>query len=817
MSKVDEVQEVSAGKPSEAGEGHNLNVLEYSESPITIPDWFHNLSSGRSFGTAVKDYLISLFPISRWILHYNSTWLYSDLIAGITVGSVIVPQSMSYAQLAGLTPEYGLYSSFVGVMIYCFFATSKDVSIGPVAVMSLQIGKVISRLQDHHPNNLIYSEHPEIVATTFSLITGIICAALGLLRVGFVLEFINTSSILSFMTASAINIVSGQCAGLLGYSSKVSNKDSTYMLIIKTLKHLGLTNINAAFGLVSLFILYFWKYSCAYLSKRYPKKERTFFYIQTLRNAVVIIFATLFAWAVNRTHPGSELKLLGEVPSGLKGVGKFKFYPDVVADMGADIPVSTIILLLEHISIAKSFGRVNNYKINPDQEIIAIGINNLIGTAFMAYPATGSFSRSALKNRCGVRTPLAGVFTGIVVLLALYCLTEAFYFIPKAGLSAIIIHAVADLVSSYKVPVFLWKSNPLDCFIFITGVLISIFTSIENGIYFTICCSLAFLLFKIAKPNGVFLGRIKYAQVINPKIFSEEKENVLIENESSNHSLNLDKKSSTIKSNDVHFYNTEITKSFDSSDVQFVTRWVPLNKRDINKEIEVLPPPQGVLVFRPSEAFTYPNCSAQLDLLLAEAKEKTRPGISLKYAKAADRPWNDPGPFNWVERKKAFVDLVTLKKFKKNDATSGASEVLEEDNDPRPLLKAICFDFNSVTSIDSTGLQSLIDLKKFLEIYTNHNEVEFHFANILSPWIKRALVAGGFGIDKFQYNSEENKANVDAENRSSVPERGDEILYFNVTNQIKQLDQEATLAHLPVTATNFPFFHLDIPSFDEYE
>lgn len=232
----------------------NIALPQYNEREVTVLDYGRSVFNnpvGRFTG-----YLSSLFPISHWILHYNGRWAYSDIIAGITVGIVLVPQSMSYAQLAGLSPEYGLYSSFVGVFIYSFFATSKDVSIGPVAVMSLQVSKVIAKVQEQNGDK--YSA-PEI-ATFLALICGGISAGIGILRLGFILEFISIPAVVGFMTGSAFSIVVGQVPGLMGFSKLVNTRTSAYMVVINTLKHLPDSTIDAAFGLVCLFILYLWKF-----------------------------------------------------------------------------------------------------------------------------------------------------------------------------------------------------------------------------------------------------------------------------------------------------------------------------------------------------------------------------------------------------------------------------------------------------------------------------------------------------------------------------------------------------------------------------
>src|SRR5579859_5632460 len=339
---------------------------------------------------------------------------------------------MSYAKIATLPAEYGLYSSFVGVFIYCFFATSKDVTIGPVAVMSLQTAHVIASVQASYPQ---FSG--PVIATALALLCGAITFGIGLLRLGFIVEFIPSPAIAGFMTGSAFTIAAGQVPSLLGTANLFDTRAACYMVIINTLKYLPQTTLDAAFGLPALFFLYAFRFALNWCSRRYPKYKRWFFYGLVLRNAIVVVFITIISYLVCRSNPTKPpIKILLTVPRGFQDVGPLEINSTLASALGSSLPVSTIILLLEHISISKSFGRINDYKIIPDQELIAIGVTNMIGTFFQAYPATGSFSRSAIKSKSGVRTPLAGIVTGIVVILALYALTSAFYWIPLAGLAA---------------------------------------------------------------------------------------------------------------------------------------------------------------------------------------------------------------------------------------------------------------------------------------------------------------------------------------------------------------------------------------------
>lgn len=756
---------------------NGASVEQYIEPKASPKDWAYK-HTGHPL-KRVQQYLISLFPILQWIYRYNLTWLYGDLIAGLTVGIVVVPQGMSYAKIAGLDAEYGLYSSFVGVFIYCFFATSKDVSIGPVAVMSLQVGRTITKVVAEYPQ---YADQGPLIGVTLSLLCGGIAAGIGLLRLGFILEFIPIPAVMGFMTGSAFSIIVGQLPGLVGTSKLLNTRDSTYLVMINFLKTLKHAKIDAAFGIISLFVLFLLKFSASYGEKRYPKLRIGFFYLGVLRNAFVIIFATVISYGVYRHEKANPAaSLIKTVPSGLKHVGVPTLNTDIVKALASELPVSVIVLLLEHIAISKSFGRVNDYKIVPDQELIAIGVTNLIGVFFSAYPATGSFSRSALKAKCGVRTPLAGIFTGAVVLLAIYCLTGAFYWIPNATLSAIIIHAVYDLMASYKSSYKLWRVSPLEAVIFIAAVFITVFSTIEAGIYFSICASVAFLLLRIAKAKGEFLGRIEYFEVQNPKIVDTNPE-PKPENETSQvdfavTSINSydDGKKSPVQ------IAAEIASISKNSSIERKFKWVPISLKSLNPKLHVLPPPEGVIVFRPNESFTYPNCSRQADRLFDEVKRVTRRGISNRSIKLGDRPWNDHGPRNLTS--------------------------LEEDN--RPLVRAIILDFSSVPYLDCTGIQNLVDIRNAISKYADQ-KVEFHFVGIISEWTRRSLMAEGFG------NGSPAKSIIGVTTSYFTTEYSQETK--EEINQNKDDEEigkgiESRLL-TPLLGTDTPFFHAEIPDLD---
>ncbi|KAI0781184.1 sulfate permease [Trametes elegans] len=723
------------------------------ESPVITPrDWAGKLAHNPV--QRIVGYVTSLFPILSWITRYNFGWASGDLIAGLTVGIVLVPQSMSYAQIATLPPEYGLYSSFVGVLVYCFFATSKDVSIGPVAVMSLTVSQIIKHVNEAHPD--VWAG-PQI-AITVAFICGFIVLGIGLLHLGWLVEFIPAPAVSGFMTGSALNIVSGQLPGLFGISG-FDTRAATYQVFINTLKGLPQTKLDAAFGVTGLVSLYAIRWACDRLSKRYPTRARWFFFMSVFRNAFVIVVLTVASWLYTRHRRSASgkypIKILQDVPRGFKHLGQPAIDPELVKALAGELPVATIILFLEHIAISKSFGRVNGYKIDPNQELIAIGVTNTIGTLFGAYPATGSFSRSALQSKSGVRSPASGLFSGAVVIVALYGLTPAFFWIPSAALSAVIIHAVADLVASPRQAHAFWRVSPVEFAIWAASVLVTVFATIEDGVYTSIAASLALLLVRLARPRGHFLGRVTLRSSAGGAGAGER---------------------------DVY---------------------VPLapSKFLMNPHVKVYPPSPGVVVYRFEESMLYPNSSRVNDAIVEHVKAHTRRGHDMPDVRSGDRPWNDPG----------------------------RSSEAEQDAE-KPLLHAVVLDLSAVSHLDTTGVQALIDTRTEVERWADR-PVEFHFATILSPWIRRALVAGGFGVGTISSHAHEEIAPVTryhdqyiADPQHADPVQGahtrldDPEASIIVAEGSARPSSEGTVqsarddVSAPLMLPSTPFFHLDIAS-----
>ena len=283
---------------------------------------------------------------------------------------------------------------------------------------------------------------------------------------------------------------------------------------------------------------------------------------------------------------------------GFKNAGRPIVTTKLISAFASQLPATVIVMLIEHIAISKSFGRVNNYTINPSQEMVAIGVSNLLGPFLGAYPATGSFSRTAIKSKAGVRTPFAGVITAIVVLLAIYALPAVFFYIPSASLSAVIIHAVLDLITSPNTLYQFWRINPLEVFIYFIGVIVTVFSSIEDGIYTTICISLAVLLFRVVKAKGRFLGKVRIYSVRGDQVSEANGD-----------------------------YGPGSGQGASSSDQDPHSRnvFLPIEHSDgSNPQIRIESPYPGIFIYRFSEGFNYPNANHYFDYMVATIFQRTR-------------------------------------------------------------------------------------------------------------------------------------------------------------------------------------------------
>ncbi|EON95628.1 putative sulfate permease protein [Phaeoacremonium minimum UCRPA7] len=554
------------------------------------------------------------------------------------------------------------------------------------AVGSLLVGSVVTSVQERQPG--VYAN--EDIAKALSVIVGAILLFIGLFRLGWLIEFIPYVPISAFVTAASITIMSTQLPVALGISG-VNTREAPYKVILNTLEGLPRTQLDAAIGLTSIALLFFIRDVCARMEIRQPTKKRMWGMISSLRLTFTILLYTFISYLVHRKSPEGESKfhIVGHIQSGFKHAGVPVLDSKLVGLILPELPAIAIILIIEHIAIAKSFGRIFNYTINPSQEVLAQGMANLFGPFVGGYVCTGSFGASAVLSKAGVRTPLAGLVSAMVLVLALYALTAVFYYIPRAALAGLIIHATSNLMTPPKNLYRYWQLSPFELIIWIVGVVLALFLSLETSIYVTIGLSFALLLLRNARSKGRFLGRLRVHRL------APGTTDKMVE----------DSRSSGPKEVDM------------ARDV-----FLPLDRKDCsNPNVGVESPYPGVFIYRFSEGFNYVNQAHHIDQILSFILENTRPTRADDGLKAKDRLWNDPGP--------AFKPVSKL-----------------ESSKQRPLLHAVVLDCSSVNNMDITSVQGLIDLRNTLDRYAAPSTAEWHFAGVLNRWTRRALAVAGFGF-----------------------------------------------------------------------
>ena len=388
----------------------------------------------------------NIFPFLDWISSYKKTDFVKDLLAGITVGIVLVPQGMAYAMIAGLPPVHGLYASLFPVLVYALLGTSRKIAVGPVAMDSLLVAVGLGTLVITGVENYIK------MVVVLALMVGVIQFLLGVLRMGFLVNFLSKPVISGFTSAAAIIIVFSQMKHLLGISVVGSNR--IYKTVINIFYKLGEINyVDFSIGLVGIALLLGFK--------KWAKNIPGILIIVVL-GIVAVYFFQLEAYGI---------KLVGNVPSGLPSF----IMPTLnIEDVKQLAPIAIALALvgyLEAISIGKAIeDKTGEDTIKANQELIALGSSNIVGSFFQGYPVTASFSRSAISFDAGTKTNLSAIFSVILVVLTLLFLTPLFKFLPNAILASIIMVSVVKLID-IKYFKYLWSNRKDEFFVIATTII----------------------------------------------------------------------------------------------------------------------------------------------------------------------------------------------------------------------------------------------------------------------------------------------------------------------------------------------------------
>lgn len=423
-----------------------------------------------------------IFPLFGWLSDYTFDQLKKDALAGITVGTMLIPQGMAYALLAGLPPIVGLYASLIPLLIYPFFGTSRQLSVGPVAMDSLLVASGVSMMAAQGSEDYLY------LAVLLALMVGILQLLMGLLKLGFLVNFLSQPVINGFTSAAAIIIGLSQVKHL--FSVDFEGSQQVHLVLYRLFEQIpNMHFLTLIIGVVCIFLLFF-------LKKWKPSWPGALF---------VVMISTSVVWLLGLHEEG--VKIVGLVPEGLPSFDIPRFDQGTMLDM---LPIAFTIALIsfmEAIAVAKKFAAKEGYTVSPNQELIALGMSNTGAGLFGGYPIAGSFSRTAVNAHAGAQTAVSSFFNALVIGLTLIVLTPLFYFMPKAVLAAIVIVAVLGLID-VKEFFKLYSLRKRDALTLLFAFSTTLIFGARTGVMMSALASVALIIYRISYPNIAILGRI---------------------------------------------------------------------------------------------------------------------------------------------------------------------------------------------------------------------------------------------------------------------------------------------------------------------
>ena len=423
------------------------------------------------------------FPIIKDLLTYNQATLFSDLIAGLSIAVIVIPQGLAYAMIAGLPPIYGLYAALIPQLIHGILGTSRHPAVGPVALDSLVVAIALGALS--------LSGIGEVIAAAVFLATmvGVLQLIMGLLQMGVLANYLSRPVISGFTSAAAIIIGLSQVEHLLGLQIESSNQ--IQKMIFSVLQNFNETHlITVAVGLSAM--------SLILITKKYLPKFPS--------ALIVSVFGVLLIWSTRWDLHGVEI--VGYIPAGLPDVGLLTVSPDLMRDMLPFALTLAVIGYVEIISITKELEeQEEKYSLKPNKELMALGTANLVGSFFQSYPVSASFSRSAVKFQAGAKTGMTAVFSALIVGLTLLFFTSLFFYLPIAVLAGIIMVAVIRLIN-VRYAIDLYKTRRDEFFLLLMTCLLTLFVGISEGILIGALLSLLLMVIRTSKPHYAVLAKV---------------------------------------------------------------------------------------------------------------------------------------------------------------------------------------------------------------------------------------------------------------------------------------------------------------------
>uniref|UniRef100_A0A0D9WLP7 STAS domain-containing protein n=1 Tax=Leersia perrieri TaxID=77586 RepID=A0A0D9WLP7_9ORYZ len=489
---VTEMHKVSAPEKRSTAKALRQRMAEvfFPDDPL---HQFKNQSCARRLVLALQYF----FPIFQWGSAYNLRLLRSDLISGLTIASLAIPQGISYAKLANLPPIIGLYSSFVPPLIYSLLGSSRDLAVGPVSIASLVMGSMLREVVSPDQEPILYLQ----LAFTSTFFAGVFQASLGFLRLGFIVDFLSKATLTGFMGGAAIIVSLQQLKGLLGIVHFTSQMGFIQVMHSVFKHHDEWAWQTIVMGLAFLAILLITRH----ISGRNPK----LFWVSAAAPLTSVIISTIISFVCK----ARGISIIGNLPKGLNppSVNMLTFSGSYVGLSIKTGIMTGILSLTEGIAVGRTFASINNYQVDGNKEMMAIGVMNMAGSCASCYVTTGSFSRSAVNYSAGCKTAVSNIVMASAVLITLLFLMPLFHYTPNVILSAIIITAVIGLIDIHGAAK-LWKVDKLDflaCMAAFFGVLL---VSVQMGLAIAVGISLFKILLQVTRPNMVIKGVIPGTQ-----------------------------------------------------------------------------------------------------------------------------------------------------------------------------------------------------------------------------------------------------------------------------------------------------------------
>nr|CAI5853112.1 unnamed protein product [Callosobruchus analis] len=453
-----------------------------------------DIESSAEPGTSkFKKFLRKRIRILQWLPGYTKGDILADLIAGITVGMTMIPQSLAYAGLAGVSPQYGLYTAFIGSFTYVFFGSIKEVSIGPTSLMSLLVYSYVKGGPIEY-----------VILLTF--IAGCVELLMGVLKLGFLVDFISPCLTSGFTSASALIIIVAQVKHLLGI--KIYSHDTFEVMKELSIHFRETSGPDAILGFSCIAFLFCFK-QLSKIPVHHPAAKKFIWLLSISKNAIVVLLTTIIAvYLHHNMEGGAPFKLTGPVPKGLPDFGlpptethianRTVSYKEMIGTLGSGLVVVPVVAVLANVAIAKAY--CADVIVDASQEMMTLGLCNILGSFVKAMPSCGAFTRSSVASSSGVRTPLQGVYSGTIIILALSFLAPYFYFIPKPSLAAVLITAGSSLID-FEIFTVLWKCNKVDFFLTLFTFVIGTVKGVETGIVIGCICNALVLLKMWSRPE----------------------------------------------------------------------------------------------------------------------------------------------------------------------------------------------------------------------------------------------------------------------------------------------------------------------------